>query len=477
MLKLAATTCRATRLPVGYRQYQHQQQSLLSFAGRSPTRVVLNSVSKSCFACFYTLAPLQMSQKNGQGHVEIADAKSDHQDHEHEHKHEHEHEHEHEHNHKGHDHNHQSHSLFHSHTHTHDNTLLISSDTSNPGVRITRVGLAVNVGMAVVKGIGGYVFNSKSLMADAVHALSDLLSDLLTLATVSVALRHPTSSFPRGFGKVEALGSLGVSGMLVLAGFGIGINGLETLITHFNHAADITVIDPFASDLLHVEHDSFLHDLLSHSHAHDHSSSPDLNAAWLAAGSIAIKEWLFQRTMAIAIANKSTVLAANAWHHRVDCLTSIVALLAITGSHFLHLDWLDPVGGVLVSGTILHAGYNSGKQAVLELADHEMPTEISDEARVLVDEFVSDFSSANSTVGAIHILSVNGIKSGPVLSFDVDLRLFPSSSTSVSLADANAVASDLRSTIVAQIHGVRSVNIRAFDQHDQDISVWIDSKI
>ncbi|KAK9340369.1 cation efflux family-domain-containing protein [Lipomyces starkeyi] len=359
-----------------------------------------------------------------------------------------------------------SHSIFHSHSHTHDSSLLLSEDVTDPGVRITRIGLWVNLGMAVAKGIGGYIFNSKALMADAAHALSDLLSDFLTLGTVSVALKRPTSAFPNGFGKVEALGSLGVSAMLMVAGLGIGVNAAESMYSHIFTADEIMA----AVQTAEHAHEGILHSLLGHSHSHGGHDQPDLNAAWLAGGSILIKEWLFQATMKIAKDKKSTVLAANAWHHRVDCLTSIVALVAITGSHFLHLDWLDPAGGLLVSTVILQAGYASGKQAVLEIVDHSMPEDILDQARAAV----ANVTMQDNPLCHVEILEVRGVKSGPVMSVEVDLRVSPKDGNVVTLEDANKISKLVKHAVAKDVKGVRAVSIHTFDEHETDTGRWIE---
>ncbi|RBQ72879.1 hypothetical protein VDGD_21434 [Verticillium dahliae] len=87
------------------------------------------------------------------------------------------------------------------HHHHHDNTYLTSSNKNDAGVRITRIGLFSNLGMAFAKGAGGYAFGSQALIADAWHSLTDLASDVLTLATVSWSLKPPTDAFPAGFGK------------------------------------------------------------------------------------------------------------------------------------------------------------------------------------------------------------------------------------------------------------------------------------
>lgn len=166
----------------------------------------------------------------------------------------------------------------HHHGHHHDNVYLTSQNKNDAGVRITRLGLYANLGMAIAKFIGGYVFNSQSMTADAWHSMTDLASDILTLTTVSFSLRPPTSNYPSGFGKVESLGSLGVSGMLLAGGVFMGMSSLESLYAHF-------MLDPAAA-----------HELLQHGHGHSHSHGavgPSIHAVWLAAGTVMIKEWLY----------------------------------------------------------------------------------------------------------------------------------------------------------------------------------------
>lgn len=128
------------------------------------------------------------------------------------------------------------------------------------------------------------MFHSQALIADAFHALTDLVSDFMTLATISWSLRPPTDRFPYGFGKVESLGALGVSGILLFGGAGMALNGLDALYMQF-------FVD--AAHAGHGEHSHGLFSFLGHSHGHG-ASLPDINAAWLAAGSIVIKEWLYR---------------------------------------------------------------------------------------------------------------------------------------------------------------------------------------
>lgn len=169
----------------------------------------------------------------------------------------------------------------HSHGGPQDNSYLISANKKDAGVRITRIGLFVNLAMAIGKGIGGYVFHSQALVADAFHSLTDLVSDFMTLATVSWSLKPPTERFPYGYGKVESLGALGVSGLLLFGGIGMGLNAMDAIYVQF-----------FA-EAMAGGHSHGLFSFLGHEHGHG-ASLPDLNAAWLAGGSIVVKEWLYR---------------------------------------------------------------------------------------------------------------------------------------------------------------------------------------
>ncbi|KAK9457375.1 hypothetical protein V1511DRAFT_455820 [Dipodascopsis uninucleata] len=367
-----------------------------------------------------------------------------------------------------------SHSLFsHSHSHSHDVSLLTSKNSSDPGVRITRLGLWVNLGMVVAKGVGGYIFNSKSLTADAAHAMSDLLSDFLTLATVSVSLRKPDKLYPKGYGKIESLGSLGVSGMLAVAGLGMGINAAQSIYGHLFPAEEMISVAATAAQHVHDSSESWLHGLLVHNHSH--GDQTDLNAAWLAGGSILIKEYLFQATMKIAKEKKSTVLVANAWHHRVDCLTSIVALVAITGGHFFHIDWLDPAGGLLVSTVILQAGFSSGKQAVLELADHSAPKDVVEDAWTAAQQHVITNSKSYTSAGIRpEILDVRGIKSGPVISIDIDLRISGINGKQVLLSEAASISHSIKQDVAKEVSGSHLINVQLYDENEKHVDGWID---
>jgi divalent metal cation (Fe/Co/Zn/Cd) transporter len=117
-----------------------------------------------------------------------------------------------------------------------------------------------------------------ALSADAVHSLTDLVSDFMTLATVSWALKPPTEKFPLGFGKVESLGSLGVSGLLLVGGFYMGWAAFLELLTEF-YPAIVGTLQQW--------------NMIGCGHSHDHSIH-NIKAAWIAGGSVVVKEWLYR---------------------------------------------------------------------------------------------------------------------------------------------------------------------------------------
>lgn len=254
------------------------------------------------------------------------------------------------------------HNTLHSHSHSHSalqepQDLLQRTDWQNKGVRITWIGLIVNIGMAASKFAGGFYWHSQALLADAVHSVGDLVSDVFTLTTVNFSAKPTEDMYPLGFGKVETLGSMVVSGILLYAGISIGWSSLVDVLTPLlphNVAHTIST--------------------LGHGHSHNENLEiANINAAWVALGSIFVKEWLFQATRKIGENLNSNVLIANAWHHRVDSLTSVVALVTISGGYLLNVMWLDSIGGLLVSLLVVKVGLSGCFQAFKEIIDKAIP--------------------------------------------------------------------------------------------------------
>ena len=199
--------------------------------------------------------------------------------------------------------------------------------------RITVIGMVVNLVLVGAKFAGGWFFLSQALLADAVHSLSDLVTDAAVLFGVRYWSAPPDRAHPYGHGRIETLVSAFIGVALATVAGGLVWRAVETL-------------------------------------QHGATGVPKLPAFVIALLSVALKEWIFFRTRRCARELGSAALAANAWHHHSDALSSIPAAAAIAVAHFFpELSFIDPVGALLVSIFILHAAWKITMPTLRELAD------------------------------------------------------------------------------------------------------------
>jgi cation diffusion facilitator family transporter len=198
--------------------------------------------------------------------------------------------------------------------------------------RVTVVGGVVNLLLSGLKIVFGVLGNSQSLVADGIHSLSDLLTDVLVLYAAHHAQQEPDEQHPYGHARFETAATLGLSLFLFLVAAGL--------------------IWDAVSRLFHPE--SLL--------------QPGISALYVAALSIASKEWLFHYTRIAAKRIRSDMLRANAWHHRSDAISSIVVLVGVAGT-MAGLPYLDAVATVLVGFMIAKIGWDLGWGSVQELVD------------------------------------------------------------------------------------------------------------
>lgn len=166
--------------------------------------------------------------------------------------------------------------------------------------------------------------------------------------------------------------------------------------------------------------------------------------------------------MKIAKERKSSILASNAVHHRIDSLTSIVALVAIGGSHlFTGTTWLDPVGGLLVSLMVIKAGWGNTGSALLELADVGVDEEIKTSVRNAATEAISQNPLGKDiNADGVQIGKVQGVKAGQNYLMDVEL-LVPARWT---IEEARRVEEIVRKAVGSTVRGVRRVRTRFVPQ-------------
>jgi len=217
----------------------------------------------------------------------------------------------------------------------HDHAPGREAPTDPEGLRAKRraawAGVWLNGPLAGAKIVGGAVANSQALVADGVHSLSDLASDAAVLWALGHAHLPPDAEHPFGHGRFETLATLAVAAMLALAAAGILID------------AGLRLIDPPAV-------------------------APGALALWVAAGSIALKEGLYHYTRAVARRTGSAMMLANAWHHRSDAISSVVALAGI-GAAMAGVPAMDALAAAIIALMLARIAWRFGRPAVAELVD------------------------------------------------------------------------------------------------------------
>lgn len=197
--------------------------------------------------------------------------------------------------------------------------------------RATWAGVLVNLPLAAGKIGLGWLSNSQALIADGVHSLSDLLSDAAVLWALAHSHRPADAEHPFGHGRFETMATLVVAAMLGLAAFGILIDALHRF------------IDPPAQ-------------------------SPGMVALWAALASIVLKEALFHYTRAVGRKTGSAMIIANAWHHRSDAVSSVVALVGI-GAALAGWMLADAVAAAVIALMLGRISWKLGRPALAELVD------------------------------------------------------------------------------------------------------------
>ena len=207
----------------------------------------------------------------------------------------------------------------------------------NPGTRAIIVGAIANLLLSLFKFAGGILGNSVALVADAIHSLSDLVTDIIVLFTHRIGQMPQDADHPYGHGRAETIGAA-IIGLLIIA-TGIGV--------------------------IHETWGAL---------SEDPAQTPGWLAATAAFLSILINEGLFHYTLRVGKATQSPSLIANAWHHRTDAISSIAALIGIIGAG-QGFPFMDPLAGAVVGGLIVKVGIDITREGVRDLMD----TALSDE--------------------------------------------------------------------------------------------------
>ena len=273
--------------------------------------------------------------------------------------------------------------------------------------KVTWVGLFTNVLLAGFKFIAGISGKSQALVADAIHSLTDLTTDIAVIAGSHYWSRPPDESHPYGHRRMETLVTVFIGIALAAAGIGVGWKAISTL-----HAK--------------------------------HASPPGWIAVVAAFVSIVCKEAIYRWTAIIGRRVKSSALAANAWHHRTDAISSLPVLIAVAGARiFPSWSFLDHVGAAVVAILILYASIKIIWPALSELIDAGAPTEIRKRIRTS--------ALKNEGVLQVHDIRTRYISS----SIQVDLHIVVEGS--ITVREGHDIADDVKNRIINEIQEVLDV--------------------
>ena len=219
--------------------------------------------------------------------------------------------------------------------------------------KVTLVGSVVNVVLLIFKFVAGIMGHSAAMIADAVHSLSDFVTDVIVLVFIRISDKPRDKSHDYGHGKYETLAMTLIGVALLVVAAGILYNGATKIHLWLKG---------------------------------DELEAPGMLALWAALVSIVLKEAVYRYSMVKAIKLNSQVVEANAWHHRSDALSSIGTAAGIGGAIFLGQYWtvLDPLASCVVGILIVKVATDLLRKGLGELLEHSLPDAVEDEMLMLV---------------------------------------------------------------------------------------------
>ena len=219
--------------------------------------------------------------------------------------------------------------------------------------KVTLVGSLGNLLLLAFKFVAGIFGHSSAMIADAVHSLSDFVTDVVVLAFVRVSAKPQDASHDYGHGKFETIASFLIGLALVAVAVGIIVAGSLKLSAWLSGEA---------------------------------LAVPGVLALWAALLSIVVKELLYRYTARRGKALESQVMIANAWHHRSDALSSVAAAIGIGGAILLGEQWavLDPLASIVVGAMLVKVAWDLLKTNIDELTEGSLPAETEAEILQLI---------------------------------------------------------------------------------------------
>ena len=267
---------------------------------------------------------------------------------------------------------------------------------------VTLVGSVVNIILTVFKIFAGVLGRSTAMIADGIHSLSDLLSDIVVIVFVKISATGRDKDHDYGHGKFETFATLIISLMLIV----VAVNLMSGGINKIRQILDGGEV-----------------------------SSPGMIALWAAVASIVLKEILYRYTIIQGKALNSPMMIANAWHHRSDAFSSVGSLLGIAGAIFLGDKFviLDPITGCVISIFILVMAVKMSVPAIKELLDVSLPDDVEEKIE----------ATAKSVKGVVDLHELKTRREGPGIIMEGHLVL----DSEISLKEAHDISKKVEESL------------------------------
>lgn len=286
---------------------------------------------------------------------------------------------------------------------------------------VTLVGSVVNLVLTAFKIFAGIFGKSTAMIADGIHSLSDLASDVIVLVFVRISGKGKDENHDYGHGKFETFATLIISLMLIVVAANLMFSGIQKIKSILGGAE---------------------------------APVPGMIAIWAAVASIVFKELLYQYTFREGKALDSPMMVANAWHHRSDAFSSIGSLAGIAGAVFLGNKFaiLDPLAGCIISIFILVMAVKMSVPAIQELLDGSLPEEMEDRIVAI----------AKSVPGVLDIHELKTRRQGPGIIMEGHLVL----DSDISLRDAHDISKIVEDALCREFGAETQISLHLEPEDD-----------
>lgn len=284
-------------------------------------------------------------------------------------------------------------------------------DRQKETYRVTIAGSIINILLLAFKFAAGILGHSAAMIADAIHSLTDFVTDAIVLVFVRLGSKPTDRDHDYGHGKYETLASAIIGVSLLVVGMMICYSG----VTKTYHAM-----------------------------CGEPLQQPGFIALAAAVASVVLKEWAYRFTVRVGRRCHSEAVVANAWHHRSDALSSVGTTVGIGGAIILGEKWavLDPLTAIVVSFFIMKAAWSVLSKAVDELTDGSLPKETEDEIESIVSE--------DNDVSVVHNLCTRRI--GNRIAIEMHVRMPGEMSLYVAHHHATEIEKRLKQRFGADTH-------------------------